>query len=83
MEGKNITIHSKPFIDILSRRQPHSFPKVSTAESGIYVLSELRSLQTERKVQAIHYIIHNIIYDSDVCAYFKWQIKHARSEDCV
>jgi len=69
MEGKNITIHSKPFIDILSRRQPHSFPKVSTAESGIYVLSELRSLQTERKGHVKHHTIHIVIYDS-MPAYF-------------
>lgn len=63
-EGKNITIHSKPFIDILSRGQPHSFSKVSTTESGIYVLSELRSLQTERNGQVMHHIIHNVICGS-------------------
>ena len=50
---KGITIHSKPFINVLSRRQPHSFPKVPTAKSGIYVLSELCSLQTERKCQGV------------------------------
>jgi rRNA maturation protein Nop10 len=38
---ENITIHSKPFIDILSRRQPNSFPEVSTAKGCIYMLSEL------------------------------------------
>jgi hypothetical protein len=52
-EGKGITIHSEPFINVLSRRQPHSFPKVPTAKSGIYVLSELCSLQTERKCQGV------------------------------
>jgi hypothetical protein len=46
---KNITVHGKPFINVLSRRKPHSFPKVSTAESGIYVLPELCSLQIVRK----------------------------------
>jgi hypothetical protein len=51
---KKVIVHSEPSINILSRRQPHSFPKVSTAESGIYVLPELCPLQTKRK----HYHKH-------------------------
>lgn len=50
MKGKNITIHSQPFIDIFSRRQPYSFPKVSTAKSGIYVLPKLCTLQIKREL---------------------------------